>query len=99
MATTKKSIAHVKPGQLLDHVKQLASEVPLEKLTAGLKKVANARGLTGANLDLRFRQMDDPYYNVYRYAFFGKAPERGEEVEARMATGRGKRIFGGKRKQ
>jgi hypothetical protein len=38
--------------------------------------------------------MDDPYYNVYRYAFFGKAPEREEGIEARSASGRGKSIFG-----
>lgn len=96
MATTKQKLAHPKePNELLEHVKQLAGQVPIEKLGAALKSVAKARGMTGARLELQFQRMDDPYYNVYRYAFFGKVPEY--EGDPGLAAAAGKRIFPAKK--
>lgn len=56
-------------------MRDLAREVSLDGLKGGLKNVAKARNLVGARLDLQFGKGDDPYYNVYRYAFFGLVPE------------------------
>ena len=96
MPTLKKTTAnrsHNKPKSLVQQVKQLANDVPLEKLRAGLKKVASARGLQAATLNLHFHSSDDPYYNVYRYAFFGKPPEIADIVEERVANAKSREIF------
>jgi len=68
-------------------VKILGKEVPISELRANLKKVAEDRELLGANLELHFRpdvERKKQYYNIYRYAFFGKVPE--VELDPRAKT-------------
>jgi hypothetical protein len=78
------------PEELLQQVRDLAQKVPADKLGAALKKVAAARGLSAAQLHLTFdATKDDPYYNVYRYAFFGLVPEQPPELEHQAVTASG----------
>jgi hypothetical protein len=97
MAKRKAAAAEAaKPMNLVDEVRDLAQKVPLEKLGAALEKVARARKITGASIDLHFRPADDPYGNVYRYAFFGKVPEieQGDPMaELNIVTAAGKRFI------
>lgn len=67
--------------EITEFVKILDKKVPLSKLRANLRKVAENRGLVGANLELNFDPTMEigeppPYYNIYKYAFFGMVPER-----------------------
>lgn len=72
---TPKKISNSK--EIVELVKILDKEVPVSELRTNLTKVAESRGLVGANLELHFRASDEeePYYNVYKYAFFGMVPE------------------------
>jgi hypothetical protein len=94
MATRrKKGVPARTAAELLAQVKDLIDVVPVEKLGAGLKKVGASRGLRGARLELHFSPSDDPYYNVYRYAFFGKVPESLDVETPGVAVSRGAKIL------
>lgn len=64
------------PEDIREFLKSFDKEVPVSKLRANLRKVAESRGLIGANLEFHFRSGDEAlYYNIYRYAFCGMVPE------------------------
>ncbi|HLP47935.1 MAG TPA: hypothetical protein VK469_18470 [Candidatus Kapabacteria bacterium] len=65
--------------EILDR-KQISNE-----MRVNLRRAAEARGLVGANLEFIFeRNQETPYYNIYRYAFFGRVPEGLESAGGTM---------------
>jgi hypothetical protein len=90
--------------EIMEFVKILDKKVPLSELRTNLRKVAESRGLVGANLELHFHAGDErrnEYYNVYKYAFFGMVPEVELDPRARTisppAIGKAK-LFGEKKR-
>ncbi len=71
-----------------EFVKIMGKELPIEELRTNLARVARSRGLLASELRLHFRPNEAPYYNIYKYAFFGKIPEVDIDPRARLVRGR-----------
>lgn len=57
------------------------------EMRTNLRRAAETRGLVGAHLEFTFQKdQETPYYNIYRYAFFGKVPDVFEDPRSRVVN-------------
>ncbi|MCU0286763.1 MAG: hypothetical protein MUF15_10215 [Acidobacteria bacterium] len=77
----KQEARDVISGEIEEFLEILNRKEIGEDMRVNLRRAAETRGLLGANLEFIFqRNQETPYYNIYRYAFFGKVPEVLEEL-------------------